>query len=94
MAKLLTSTECARARLLCGVHPERVVVTIMGISRNSLYHLKKRAWQPSGHFRRERPRPTDFAIRAKHMNREALIGHYHTSNRTAARWLREVKALS
>lgn len=86
MTKLVSQATCDRVRLLCGVHPERVVAELTGVSRNTIYFLRKRGWKAASRFRRMRSRPTDFAIQRRYMNREQLASHYGTANRSIARW--------
>jgi hypothetical protein len=89
MTRLVSEATCARVKLLCSVHPDRTVAELVGISRNTIYHLKKRQWRALTSFRRCRPRPSDFAIQRNYMDRDGLVKHYRASARTVARWLRE-----
>lgn len=91
MAYHLPPAVCARAKLLSSVHPERTVSELTGVSRSTIYHLKKRGWRAVPTTCRQRQRPTDFAIQVRYMNRAELVAHYHTSNSIVARWGRELR---
>ena len=91
MARALTQQQCDRAKLLSSVHPERTVVDIIGISRATLWALKRRDWKSVGTTKRFRPRPSDFAIQLRRANRHELAVHYRTSHTIIARWARELR---
>ena len=91
MAAPLPPRTCERIKLLCNVHSDRTVAKLVGISRSTLYLLKRRGFAPLTSERRRRPRPSDFAIQANHMCRDELARHYRTSNRSVGRWKRELR---
>lgn len=91
MATYLSPEICRRAKLLSDVHSQRTVAEILGISKNSLWHLKRRGWRPITTATQQRERPADFAIQCRHMSREELAAHYRTSNTILARWGRELR---
>ena len=76
-----------RARILSRCHPERTVVQLLGISRSTLFLIKKRGWRPAAS--RKRPMPSDFKIQFHHATRDELARHYRASNTAISRWKRE-----
>lgn len=90
MPALVPQPLCDRAKLLLSIHSERTVVELTGISRNTLYHLKRRGFRAAEHSMRYRPRPSDFAIQCRHMGRVELAKHYRCSSRVITRWRREL----
>lgn len=90
MANLLTPVQCARAELLSRSHSTYAVSAITGISRNSLWHLKRRGWRALPSQKPIRPRPSDFAIQARHMTNLELCRLYRASTRAITRWRREL----
>lgn len=91
MAYLLSQNTCRRAELLSRTHSSYVVAQILGVSRNTLWHLKKRGWKALLSQKPVRPRPSDFAIQARYMTSDELRLHYQTSTRAVARWKRELR---
>lgn len=91
MATYLSPDTCRRAELLSRSHSSRTVAMLLGVSRSTLWHLRKRGWKPVTSAAQQRERPTDFAIQCRHMNREELARHYRASNNTLARWGRELR---
>ena len=86
----VTQSVCDRAKLLSSVHGEQTVMLLTGLASGTLYRLKKRGWKAIGPGFRQRPKPSDFAIQARHMTGEELARHYRTSNTCIARWGREI----
>lgn len=81
---------CDRARLLSTAHPQRTVAEILGISRSTLFLMKKRNWRegPTGPHLRQRP--SDFAIQVRYLRHEELMAHYRAASRSIVRWRREL----
>lgn len=79
-----------RAELLSRSHPERAIAAILGISRHSIFKMKRRGWQAAETTHPFRKRPADFAIQTKHATVDELARHYGTSTRVICRWRREI----
>lgn len=81
---------CDRARLLRTIHNRDTVAEILGISRSTLHHIRRRGYVAAPTTKPFRQRPSDFAIQNRHCSTDELVAHYRTSARCIRRWRREL----
>jgi hypothetical protein len=91
MGVLIPPETCERIKRLVPVHGVCAAAEIAGVSRTSVWRLKRRNWQPWSHDHERRPRPSDFAIQQRHMSHDELRAHYRAASATVTRWRREIR---
>lgn len=78
-----------RAELLARVHDLKTVAEIIGKSLPFVCKMRKRGWKTQAYPLR--PRPSDFAIQAKHLNVKELERHYRAGSAVVRRWREELR---
>lgn len=91
MGVLLPLEVCERAERLAKWHGICAAAEIVGISRTSVWRLRKRGWKACNHADQRRPMPSDFAIQSRHMTHDELRAHYQASSQCITRWRRELR---
>jgi hypothetical protein len=84
----LTQAECDRLKQLCTVHTRQDAAAIVGCCPDAVTHAAQRGWKAFS--MPQRPRPSDFALRAHIMTKKQLRRHYVASQACVIRWSAEI----